>query len=94
VLSQSDIEALDFAWKNFGHYSEFDLAEITHHYPEWKRHATKLRRIRPKRVEMDYSDFFAEPDIGYNPCYELTKKDREIARELYLDSKAVANLWK
>jgi uncharacterized phage-associated protein len=94
VLSQSDIEALDFAWKNFGHYSEFDLAEITHHYPEWKRHATKLRRVGPKRVEMDYSDFFAEPDIGYNPCHELTKKDREIARELYLDSKAVANLWK
>ncbi len=94
VLSNSDVEALDFAWKNFGHYSEFDLAEITHHYPEWKRHAVELSRPGAKRVEMEYADFFDEPDAGYNPCHPLTKKDREIGRELYLDTEAVANLWK
>jgi uncharacterized phage-associated protein len=94
VLSQSDIEALDFSWGNFGHYSEFDLAEISHHYPEWKRHAAKLRHPGIRRVEMEYADFFDEPDAGYNPCHPLNKKDREIARELYLDTEAAVSLWK
>lgn len=94
VLSESDREALDFAWKNFGHYSEFRLRDITHHYPEWKRHAAKLRGDGRKRVEMQYADFFDEPEAGYNPCHELSKKDREIARELYLDSELIDTFWK
>lgn len=92
VLSKTDREALDFAWETFGHYTEFRLRDITHHYPEWKRRAPALRRGL-RRAEMHYSDFFDEPDAGYNPCHELSKKDRDIARELYLDSEAVANLW-
>ncbi len=93
VLSKTDREALDFAWQTFGHYTEFRLRDITHHYPEWKRRAATLRTGRP-RVKMEYSDFFDEPDPGYNPCHELSKKERDIARELYLDSETVANLWK
>lgn len=93
VLSKTDVEALDFAWGVFGHYSKFQLCEITHHYPEWKRHARTLQRGPNRRVPMDYADFFDDPDIGYNPCHELSKKDREIGRELYLDSQAVAKLW-
>ena len=93
VLSKTDLEALNFAWGVFGHYSKFQLCEITHHYPEWKRHARTLQRGAHRRVPMDYADFFDEPDAGYNPCHELSKKDRELARELYLDSRAVAELW-
>ena len=93
VLSQSDFEALDFAWENFGHYSEFDLAEITHHYPEWRRHAGKLRRDGARRVEMDYTDFFAEPDPGYNPCHPLSAKDRAVAVDLFRDRRAFNARW-
>ena len=93
VLSQTDCEALDFAWQTFGHYTEFRLRDITHHYPEWKRRAPALRAGR-LRAGMEYSDFFDEPDAGYNPCHELSRKEREIARELYQDSESVANLWK
>lgn len=94
VLSESDREALDFAWKNFGHYTEFELRDITHHYPEWKRHERALEHAGHKRVEMDCADFFDEPAHGYNACHELSGKEREIARELFLDSQAVAQLWK
>lgn len=83
VLSQTDVEALEFAWKNFGHYSEFDLVDITHHYPEWKRPAAKLRGNGPKRAEMSYADFFAEPDTGYNPCHRLTETDKKAALALF-----------
>ena len=93
VLSKTDREALDFAWHTFGHYTEFRLRDITHHYPEWKRRASALRSGQ-RRAEMQYADFFDEPDAGYNPCHELSKKDRNVARELYLDSEVVADLWK
>src|SRR5580692_4429775 len=42
VLSDSDREALDFAWRYFGRFSKYQLRDITHHYPEWKRHEHKL----------------------------------------------------
>jgi uncharacterized phage-associated protein len=93
VLSKSDFEALDFAWETFGHYSEFRLAEITHHYPEWKRHAAKLRRDEARRVEMNYSDFFAEPDQGYNPCHTLSAADKRAAIALFREREEVRALW-
>src|SRR5258706_12357731 len=35
VLSESEIEALDFAFKKFSQYDENELVEIMHEYPEW-----------------------------------------------------------
>lgn len=93
VLSKSDVEALDFAWENFGHYSEFELVEITHQYPEWRRHASKLRGDGPKRVEMNYADFFAEPGKGYNPCHPLTELDKRAAVSLFQERQAFRSRW-
>jgi uncharacterized phage-associated protein len=92
VLSQTDREALNFAWENFGHYSEFRLQDITHHYPEWKRHARALREGH-RRAEIDYSDFFADPDPGYNPCHKLSAKDRAIAVDLIRDRQVFHDRW-
>jgi uncharacterized phage-associated protein len=92
VLSKTDCEALDFAWQTFGHYSEFRLRDITHHYPEWKRHARTLRSGQ-RRVALDCSDFFADPDTGYNPCHELSAKDRENALDLFRDRQAFDARW-
>jgi uncharacterized phage-associated protein len=80
ILSKTDKEALDFAWQTFGHYSEFRLRDITHHYPEWKRHARALHAGH-RRVKIDCSDFFADPDAGYNPCHELSARDRDLFRD-------------
>ena len=92
VLSETDREALDFAWKNFGHYSEFRLRDITHHYPEWKQHARTLRSGR-LRVKMDYRDFFNEPDPGYNTCHEFSAKDRTVAVDLFRDRQSFNARW-
>lgn len=37
TLSESDRLTLTWAWENFGKLKEFELAEYTHRYPEWKR---------------------------------------------------------
>ena len=94
VLSESDMEALRFAWETFGHYSHEQLVEITHHYPEWKRHERALKHHGKKRVPMDYADFFEEPSAGYHPCHDLDSDDRSNKLELFRDRQAIAALWK
>ena len=93
VLSETDLEALQFAWRSFGHHTKYQLRDITHHYPEWKRHERALLHHGHRRVKMDYADFFAEPDSGYNPCHILTAKEREVARELFLQRQAFDQRW-
>jgi uncharacterized phage-associated protein len=93
VLSESDLEALTFAWENFGYYPKYRLRDITHHYTEWKRHESALKQHGYRRVKMDCADFFTEPDTGYNPCHALTAKEREVARELFLQRQAFDQRW-
>jgi uncharacterized phage-associated protein len=93
VLSATDLEALDFAWKNFGSFSKYQLRDITHHYPEWKRHERALGHPTKRRVPMDCADFFEEPDAGYIPCHALTEEERKAARELFLQRQAFDKHW-
>jgi len=93
VLSASDLEALIFAWENFGYLPKYQLRDITHHYPEWKRHERALRQEGHKRVPMEYADFFREADVGYNPCHALTAKEREVACDLFLQRQAFDQHW-
>jgi uncharacterized phage-associated protein len=93
VLSETDVEALTFAWENFGFVPKYQLRDITHHYPEWKRHKRVLEASGRRRVKMDYADFFADPDEGYNPCHALTAKEREVARDLFLQRQAFDQRW-
>lgn len=76
VLSESDREALAWAWENFGSRERFDLAEATHAYPEWKRHASAIEGKRETRVPMCYRDFLEDPEPGFDPCHALTAEER------------------
>ncbi len=75
IFSESDLEALLFAWNKFGQYDEFELAEITHKYPEWKKHKQVLEDC--SRVRMDYKDFFSDPPDNIEKCYPLSHEDKE-----------------
>ncbi len=61
VFSNSDIEALEASYSEFGEYDQFELAELTHIYPEWKKFSAELVSGKKKRVRMDYADFFKNP---------------------------------
>lgn len=58
-LSSSDVEAIEFSLKNFGFFSENQLANITHAYPEWSKYCTKSGRD-----EMFYEDFLRNAKAG------------------------------
>ena len=57
--------------------SRFNLAELTHEYPEWKRHEAALKAKLVSRAPMNYRDFLDDPPKGVEPCYPLTPGERE-----------------
>lgn len=93
VFSDTDSEALAFAWETFGGYDQFALAETTHAYPEWKRHEPALQGGVNSRVKMSYRDFLDDPPPGFDPCHELSAADREVRRDELKDLQAIHQLW-
>lgn len=75
VLSETDHEALLFAWEKFGQYSEFELSEITHKYPEWEKHKRSLEVY--SRIKMNLEDFIEDsPDLSVEQCYALSAQEK------------------
>jgi len=91
VCSETDIEALSFAWKTFG--SKSGIVEKTHDYPEWKRHETALK-AGCSRVPMDYMDFLDDPAPGVNTCHELTEQERLDRRAQLHELTIASSLWR
>lgn len=77
VFSQSDRDALAWSGEQFGKYGRFELAELTHAYPEWKRHEAALKAKLVSRAPMNYRDFLEDPPRGYEPCHALSPEERE-----------------
>ncbi len=95
TLSESDFEALDFAWRTFGHIEQFQLAELTHAYPEWKRHESALAGPGVSRTPMDYADFLLDPESNdADPCHSLTKEDQEDRREMLAATAGFESRWR
>jgi hypothetical protein len=80
-LSKSFKEAIDFALKEFGDFDKEKLSNISHCYPEWKKHEKKLLRIA-KSVQMNEMDFFENPNDSYfkefgKKCDPFKEEDEE-----------------
>ncbi len=92
IFSDSDVEALDYIWERFGHLDQFELADITHEYPEWKRHEKALD-LDP-RIQMYLEDFFDDPDADVEKCFELSDQDKNLRREQLAEMAYLESLWR
>lgn len=90
-LSDSDREALDFAWSKFGHCDDRAIVAKTHDYPEWKKHASALQA--GKRARMDLLDFLEDPPSPVEPCHPLTEKERSIRRDQLREIHLIEAMW-
>jgi len=61
LLSNSDIESLDFVIENFKGLERIDIINLTHQYPEWAKYEELLKLS--SRETMAYEDFFDNPRI-------------------------------
>ncbi len=87
VFSKSDIQIMEDVYNEFGKHDQFTLSKISHNYQEWKRYEN-LINAGVSRVSMDYSDFFDGNDSFFNE----TKEMLDIARDIYKENCAIANL--
>ncbi len=106
LLSDSDIEALEFSYNNFNKFPEFQLSNITHDYPEWKQYQNYFTNSTPekKRFPVKPSCFFQNPEINKSPYIKkyLNKNDPfadidaenlECNKQLFLESLEIEKIW-
>lgn len=91
AFSASDIKVLEQVFSEFGGYSEFELSELSHQYPEWKKHEIMLKNKIVSRTAMNYLDFFENPEQDNNPIFKETDELKELAKGIYLENLSLAN---
>lgn len=92
-LSVSEIESLEFVWEKLGRIEKFDLADMTHKYPEWKKHEEQLKSGITSRIKMDLLDFLSDPTENIEKFYDLAPDEKE-AKVAYLkELSVIESLW-
>ena len=62
LFSKSDLEALDHVWEKFGSLTQWQLRDLSHKYPEWKRfEEALLNPFTANSYPMEMLDFFDIP---------------------------------
>jgi len=92
ILSESDLQALEFAWDTFGHLTQFQLRDMTHEYPEWAE--LKDGITVGSCVEMNLFNFLQDPPLGFDKCFELDQEAKSIIKEQLADMAATESLWR
>jgi uncharacterized phage-associated protein len=92
VFSDSDLEALEYSYAHFGSEGPFDISDITHKYPEWKKHENSLSTC--SRIQMSYLDFFEDPVPPNDLCYTLSEKERHNKIEEFNELIEIETLWR
>jgi uncharacterized phage-associated protein len=82
-LSETDKEALDFAFDTFGHLSSHDLVEETHKYPEWKKFEKLFEHSSTKRENVDIDDFFSDLISEDDPYKAIPMENVKLSQELF-----------
>jgi uncharacterized phage-associated protein len=67
LLSESDIEAINFSVDTFNKFNEFELSNITHDYPEWYTYSYIFDANPDGRKNIDEKLFFQKPDKDKQP---------------------------
>lgn len=91
IFSKTDIECLESAYDKFSDKDQFELAEVTHQYPEWAKHKKELDSGK-KRVKMDYNDFFKNSSKD-DDFFAENKSDLSFAKESFIEMREVSEFF-
>jgi hypothetical protein len=94
LFSESEVEALDFSFGEFGNYPANKLVDITHKYPEWDKFRSALESKETTREPMSYSDFFSNPKDTLEDKFALNPEMLSASKELFEESYQIADYWK
>lgn len=93
-FSETDLEALEFVWNEYGPRGEFELANLTHQFPEWKQHEARLQSPDESRVPMRYTDFLKNPPAGVDPLPPLSEEEQEDLHQQLEELHSIESLWR
>ncbi len=93
VFSKSDLEVLEKVFSKYGNLGKYQLRDLSHEFPEWKKHEEVIKKKISSRVEMNQIDFFenASAKIDFFP---VDTDSLEVSKERYLESCAIAKILK
>ena len=93
IFSKTDLQALDIVYQKYGHLDHFALRDLSHEFPEWKKHESAFNRKVSTRESINIIDFF--DDAPNNVDYLKTEPDtKEISKEIFLENAEIANFLK
>lgn len=81
-LSETDLEALDFAYETFGTKTPDDLIDLAHEYPEWSKRKGELD-LGASRVPIDNTDFFDNPTTIRDDKFAIDSEILADSKEMY-----------
>jgi len=85
-LSQTDSEVLDEIYQKFSSFNAFDLAELSHLYPEWKKYETQLKRKEGSRFPMEYIDFFDNPIDLQDDFFKQDQEQLDLTKSIFQEN--------
>ncbi|MEK7586867.1 MAG: Panacea domain-containing protein [Patescibacteria group bacterium] len=86
-LSETDLECIDKVISVLGNMPEFDLVELTHNLPEWKRHAFAIKKGEKRVVKLKPLDLFESTDDPVlSKIYSQTDEELAMTREVFEES--------
>lgn len=89
VFSETDLEALEFAYKHFGSYDEFKLADVTHDFPEWAKYEEQFSKRLSASEIMDYEDFFDDMNNKSNEAFAASSEDLASSKEVFNENRKI-----
>jgi uncharacterized phage-associated protein len=93
VFSKTDIEVLDTIYSEYGKIKPFDLAKISHKFPEWKKFENSLKSGVSREV-MDYRDFFSNPEEdGFKNIFNESGEQLIMSKNIFEESYKNASYW-
>jgi uncharacterized phage-associated protein len=92
VFSQSDLEVMNLVYDHFGSLNEFQLSDLSHQYPEWKKFENGLNIGHSSRFEMSYQDFFETNQEQNHQIFEQDEEILELNKEVFLENQMIGNL--
>lgn len=83
-FSKTDLEVMEAVWERFGRAAEFDLSNLSHEYPEWKRHEDYLKKHLCH--SMKFEDFFLSPTsspIAQADFFSISDEQLEASKKMF-----------
>ena len=88
-LAETDKEALNFSISKFGSLDQFELKDISHRYPEWKKVADKFPDGKPIREEMSLLDFFDNPNDGMDDKFKIDQDVLQVSKDIVINNNSL-----